>query len=770
MFDLKLTMMEAQNPNEHAEQNKMLPPPLGTFQTREELLKHVRDFALTQGYMVSIKDSSKDRYVTISCDRGGLYRKRLKAGENMRQRKAPSRLTNCPFEVVGKKDDDLWTLTIKHGEHNHEPSKSVSDHPSCRRFTEEEVFIIREMSSAGKRPRQILKVLRQRNPNLVSDSRNVYNVKAKIRREMSSGKKLELESPSTSSGVVNMNNVMGVGATREQMIANGVAMGESIGQAYVESDAVKETRALVSELCRHFYTLGWVSGTRSSITIKVHDDSIPKSRQLIVMSPSGVQKERTVPEDMYVLSSDGFILSSPRLKPYPHNPLKCTDCAPLFLKAYEMRNAGAVIHSHGMESCLVTMIHPFSKEFKITHMEMIKGIQGHGYHDELVVPIIENTAHEGELIESLTEANVDQNNIVYGIDIEFSPLGSIRAYPKTTAVLVRNHGVFIWGDSWISAKTQAECYHYLFDAAIKLHQLGLDWSTPSHGFVCNVNGTCSCGVNMIRGLKRCILLDIEGTTTPISFVTGVLFPYVNNNLVKHLAASYDCDETQHDISLLRSQQNLFLEDTKDSLLIPSYFQQKLSFHIRIQSDLKQGIAGSVPVAPDYMGKEMVIETLAANVEAMIHANRKVTALEQLQGHIWRTGFQSNELAGVVFDDVPEALERWHALGIKVYVYSSDSREAQQLLFANSNYGDLRMYLCGFFDTTIGSKRDTQSYVEILRTVGVDRPADMLFVTNIIQEAESARAAGLEVMISIRPGHRPLPENHGFRTIESLLEI
>ncbi|KAL7215946.1 hypothetical protein ACSBR1_027985 [Camellia fascicularis] len=732
-------MMEAQNPNEHAEQNKMLPPPLGTFQTREELLKHVRDFALTQGYMVSIKDSSKDRYVTISCDRGGLYRKRLKAGENMRQRKAPSRLTNCPFEVVGKKDDDLWTITIKHGEHNHEPSKSVSDHPSCRRFTEEEVLIIREMSSASKRPRQILKVLRQRNPNLVSDSRNVYNVKAKIRREMSSGKKLELEleSPSTSSRVVNMNNVMGVGATREQMIANGVAMGESIGQAYLESDAVKETRALVSELCRHFYTLGWVSGTRGSITIKVHDDSIPKSRQLIVMSPSGVQKERMVPEDMYVLSSDGFILSSPRVKPYPHNPLTCTDCAPLFLKAYEMRNAGAVIHSHGMESCLVTMIHPFSKEFKITHMEMIKGIQGHGYHDELVVPIIENTAHEGELIESLTEA--------------------IRAYPKTTAVLVRNHGVFIWGDSWISAKTQAECYHYLFDAAIKLHQLGLDWSTPSHGFVRNVNGTCSCGVNMIRGLKagtlgidymieplqRCILLDIEGTTTPMSFVTGVLFPYVNNNLVKHLAASYDCDETQHDISLLRSQ---------------------------IQSDLKQGIAGSVPVAPDYMGKEMVIETLAANVEAMIHANRKVTALEQLQGHIWRTGFQSNELAGVVFDDVPEALERWHALGIKVYVYSSDSREAQQLLFANSNYGDLRMYLCGFFDTTIGSKRDTRSYVEILRTVGVDRPADMLFVTNIVQEAESARAAGLEVMISIRPGHRPLPENHGFRTIESLLEI
>ncbi|XP_057505860.1 probable bifunctional methylthioribulose-1-phosphate dehydratase/enolase-phosphatase E1 2 isoform X2 [Actinidia eriantha] len=725
--------MEVRNPNEHAE-DEMLPPPVGTFQTREELLKYVRDFALTQGYMVSIKDSSKNRYVTIACDRGGVYRKRLKTGENMRQRKVPSRLTNCPFEVVGKKDDDLWTLTIKHGEHNHEPSKNMSDHPSCRRFTEEEILLIREMTAAGKRPRQILKALRQSNPSLISDSRNVYNVKAKIRREMVSGKKME--SPSTSSGAVNMNGLMEVGEPSERMVLNGVVMGESICQAYLESDAVKETRTLASELCQHFYTLGWVSGTGGSISIKVQDNSIPKSSQLIVMSPSGVQKERMVPEDFYVLSSDGYILLTPPLKPCPHNQPKCTDCAPLFLKVYEICNAGAVIHSHGMESCLVTMIHPFSKEFRITHMEMIKGIQGHGYHDQLVVPIIENTAREGELLESLTEA--------------------IRAYPKTTAVLVRNHGVFIWGDSWIAAKTQAECYHYLFDAAIKLHQLGLDWSTPSHGSVRNINGTCGCGGNMSRGLKagaldidyviepsQCILLDIEGTTTPLSFITGVLFPYAKNNLVKHLVASYDSEETQHDISLLRSQ---------------------------IQRDLEQGIVGALPIAPDYMGKEMVIDTLAANMEAMIQADRKVTALKQLQGHILRTGFQNNELTGVVFDDVREALESWHALGIKVYMYSSGSREAQQLLFANSNYGDLRKYLCGFFDTTIGDKNDTQSYAEILRTVGVDTPADMLFVTDILQDAEAARAAGLEVMISIRPGNGPLPENHGFRTIESLLEI
>lgn len=179
--------MEVRVQNEHTQEKKMLPPPVGIFQTREELIKHVRDFALTQGYMVSIRDSSKDRYVTMACDKGGLYRKRLKTGENMRKRKMASRLTNCPFEVVGKKDDDVWILSIKNGEHNHEASTATSDHPSCRRFNEDEVKMIREMTAEGKRPRHIIKALRQGNPNLVSDSRHVYNVKAKIRREILSG-------------------------------------------------------------------------------------------------------------------------------------------------------------------------------------------------------------------------------------------------------------------------------------------------------------------------------------------------------------------------------------------------------------------------------------------------------------------------------------------------------------------------------------------------------------------------------------------------------
>ncbi|KAH7544122.1 hypothetical protein JRO89_XS15G0112000 [Xanthoceras sorbifolium] len=532
-------------------------------------------------------------------------------------------------------------------------------------------------------------------------------------------------------------------------------------EAYRESKPMKDTRALVSELCRQFYTLGWMSGTGGSITIKVHDDSIPKPQQLILMSPSGtlsltvyllseffsvcifpsclrwicnscplyvyagiwigVQKERMEPEDMYVLSGNGSILSSPSPKPYPHKPPKCSDCAPLFMKAYEMRDAGAVIHSHGMESCLVTMLNPTSKEFRITHMEMIKGIKGHGYYDELVVPIIENTAYENELTDSLTKA--------------------IEAYPKTTAVLVRNQGLYVWGDSWINAKTQAECYHYLFDAAIKLHQLGLDWSTPSHGPLQNGKGVSGSNGNLNMStnaptadsnydsnlLPRCIVLDIEGTTISIPFVFEVLFPYARDNIGRHLSATYDTSETQDDIKLLRSQ---------------------------VQDDLQKGVIGAVPIPSDDAGKEEVIAALVTNVDAMIKADRKITALKQLQGHIWRTGFESHELEGVVFDD--------HV--------AQPSESVQKLVFGKSNYGDLRKYLSGFFDTAVGNKRETQSYAEISQSLGVDKPSEILFVTYVYQEATAAKAAGLEVVISVRPGNGPLPENHGFKTINSLSEI
>ncbi|XP_057978207.1 methylmalonate-semialdehyde dehydrogenase [acylating], mitochondrial-like isoform X2 [Malania oleifera] len=166
---------------------RMLPPPPGSFIDREELIQHVGDFSISQGYVVTIKQSKKDKVVVLGCDRGGVYRNRRKpldgtSPEQVRKRKTGSRLTNCPFEVVGKKEDGLWVLTIKNGEHNHDPIKDISEHPSARRFTGREVLLVKEMTESGLKPRQILKRLRQSNPELLSTPKHVYNVKAKLRQ------------------------------------------------------------------------------------------------------------------------------------------------------------------------------------------------------------------------------------------------------------------------------------------------------------------------------------------------------------------------------------------------------------------------------------------------------------------------------------------------------------------------------------------------------------------------------------------------------------
>ncbi|PIA35237.1 hypothetical protein AQUCO_03600123v1 [Aquilegia coerulea] len=268
-----------------------------------------------------------------------------------------------------------------------------------------------------------------------------------------------------------------------------------------------------------------------------------------------------------------------------------------------------------------------------------------------------------------------------------------------------------------------ECHQYLLKE--KLYTLGFDQSFPGHGPLHNVesynykNGrrvvkARALHESALQPLQRYILLDIEGTTTPISFVTDVLFPYARNNVRKHLSATYDTEETKADIKLLRAQ---------------------------VEDDLKQGVIGAIPIPPEDAEKEEMISSLAANVEEMIKADRKITALKQLQGHVWRTGFQTKELEAVVYEDVPEALRKWHASGLKVYIYSSGSIEAQKLIFGNSNYGDLRKYLCGFFDTTIGNKKEARSYLEISQSLGVDSPTEVLFFTDIYQEAIAAKEAG-----------------------------
>ena len=199
-----------------------------------------------------------------------------------------------------------------------------------------------------------------------------------------------------------------------------------------------DPRVLICDLCRQFYQLGWASGTGGGISIR--------DGAYLYMAPSGVQKERLAPADIFVLDAKGAVAQD------PGRGLKLSQCAPLFLHAYQIRNAGAVLHSHSLNAVEATMI--FKDRFQIRNMEMQKGIEGFGAMVLLEVPIIENTAYECDLADSLAEA--------------------IRDNPKSHAVLVRRHGVYVWGRDWQQAKTHAECYDYLFAAAVRMKKLGLD--------------------------------------------------------------------------------------------------------------------------------------------------------------------------------------------------------------------------------------------------------------------------------------------------------
>jgi methylthioribulose-1-phosphate dehydratase len=198
---------------------------------------------------------------------------------------------------------------------------------------------------------------------------------------------------------------------------------------------------MIVELCRQMYGLGWATGTGGGISIRENGR--------VYMAPSGVQKERIAEDDIYELDEAGNVLAGPT-----RPGLKPSECSPLFYNAFRLRDAGAVLHSHSLNAMLCTLL--FREHFECTEIEMIKGLTGHGYYDRVQVPIIDNTARECDLADRMAAA--------------------IEAYPKSNAVLVRRHGVYIWGRDWSHAKAQAECYHYLFEAALRMRSLGFDAS------------------------------------------------------------------------------------------------------------------------------------------------------------------------------------------------------------------------------------------------------------------------------------------------------
>jgi enolase-phosphatase E1 len=236
-----------------------------------------------------------------------------------------------------------------------------------------------------------------------------------------------------------------------------------------------------------------------------------------------------------------------------------------------------------------------------------------------------------------------------------------------------------------------------------------------------------------------IVLDIEGTTTPIAFVVDVLFPYARTHLRRHLEA-------------------LAVSSAHASLL-----DQLRAEHA---GDQRAGepVAAWIDAPPAAR-----LESAAGYAEWLMDRDRKSTALKALQGTLWKEGYQRGELVGQVFADVPPALARWQAEGAPVGIFSSGSVLAQQLLFRHSTAGDLTPFLRWYFDTTTGKKADRDSYRRIASAMNM-RPESIVFVSDVVAELDAARDAGLSTRLSIRPGNAPPPLPHDHPAIRTFNEI
>ena len=201
-----------------------------------------------------------------------------------------------------------------------------------------------------------------------------------------------------------------------------------------------------------------------------------------------------------------------------------------------------------------------------------------------------------------------------------------------------------------------------------------------------------------------IVTDIEGTTSSLSFVKDVLFPYAREHLSDFVRAH------RRDVTV------------------------------------KKALDEARAIAGERLDENELIEQL----HRWIDEDRKITPLKTLQGMIWKAGYERGELKGHIYEDAVERLRKWKEAGIRLYVFSSGSVLAQRLLFAHTAHGDLTPLFSGYFDTTIGAKKDPAAYRRIAAQTGLNAP-DMLFLSDVKEELDAAQTAGMKTVWFVREG-------------------
>jgi enolase-phosphatase E1 len=211
---------------------------------------------------------------------------------------------------------------------------------------------------------------------------------------------------------------------------------------------------------------------------------------------------------------------------------------------------------------------------------------------------------------------------------------------------------------------------------------------------------------------RAILTDIEGTTSSIRFVHDVLFPYAR----KHMADFVHCN-------------------AEDPRVVP------LLNDVRLEA-----------------GEALDLDGIVAQLIAWIDADRKSTPLKALQGMIWESGYQKGDFTGHIYPDAAAQLRNWHAAGLQLYVFSSGSVQAQQLLFRHSDAGDLTPLFSGYYDTRIGTKQDPAAYRAIATAIGMPA-SEVLFLSDIGTELDAALAVGMRTTMLVRDGSPDPSDTH-----------
>lgn len=562
---------------------------------------------------------------------------------------------------------------------------------------------------------------------------------------------------------------IGSGSTEMDAIHTKSSSGKSLMTGCLIEEG-KTVRALVAQLCECFYRAGWATGTGGGVSIRVGGPSENRPYRIFV-APSGVQKEDLVGDDVFELNMDREVVVPPKT---PN--LRQSACTPLWYVVYKhVKSAMCVIHTHSMHAQLATLLDPTERSdvLRVTHLEMLKGVGNHSYDSILEIPIIDNRPTEDLLADQLESA--------------------ILKYPKCNAVLVRRHGVYVWGDSWEQAKAQCESFDYLFESAVKMKGMGLESgvipvsgtyhvnkkeesmnvddngkdeeekkedssgsqppakkqkvTTPAF----NASGATNNDVDLqcvgttiplVPRDGKIVLLDIEGTTTSISFVKDVLFPYVLKNLDGYLDKMVESD--------LKKVVQTLLEDLRA---------------------LDDSHPAKVRISQEDPTTKNQKELASMYVSALMAHDVKATGLKSLQGKMWKDGYASGELIGHLYSDFIPMLKWCKDNNVKVCIYSSGSIAAQKLLFGHTSEGDITSYFSGHFDTTSGSKRESASYGTIAKSLGV-QTKDVIFVTDLEAEVHAADQAGMKAVVAARPGNAPLNQDtkKTFPVVRSLLQL